>query len=315
VSSGVVNIGVTAERGGMLGEGSGSGFLIDKAGHIVTNNHVVAGADLILVVFDDGTQVEAEVAGRDPHSDLAVIRARRLPEGVDPLPVGDSDRIRVGDSVVAIGSPFGLGNSMTTGIVSAVGRLIPSGATPFGIPQAIQTDAAINPGNSGGPLLDVRGEVIGVNAQIASGGVPANAGVGFAIPSNVVHRVAPVLMEAGTFDWPWLGVGGGSVDLLVMRANDLDAQRGAYIASVVEGGPADDAGLRGSTEVMRIRGIETPVGGDVVVAADGEPVQDFADLLVTVMNKNPGDSLPLTILRAGRRHEIQAVLGSRPSGR
>jgi S1-C subfamily serine protease len=218
INPGVVSIQVYIEQGGMSGSGAGSGFILDNEGHIVTNNHVVADAKQVTVLYYDGTEAEAEIVGTDDDSDLAVIQVHSLPENVHPLPLGDSDLVDVGEWVVAIGNPFGLGSSMTLGIVSAVGRTIPSGATPFAIPQAIQTDAAINPGNSGGPLLDLKGEVIGVNAQIASGGAQANAGVGFAIPSNVVRIVAPVLMEAGAYEWPWLGVEGGSISAICCLA-------------------------------------------------------------------------------------------------
>jgi S1-C subfamily serine protease len=237
-----------------------------------------------------------------------------LPEGVHPLIVGDSDQVEVGEYVIAIGNPFGLGSSMTIGIVSAVGRTIPTGVTPFAIPQAIQTDAAINPGNSGGPLLNLKGEVIGVNAQIATGGTQANAGVGFAIPSNIVRRVAPVLIESGSYQWPWLGVEGTSVNLVIMRANNLGTQEGAYIDGVVPDGPAAEAGLQGSSGTKQEDGFDVPVGGDVVIEADGKPVADFSDLLVDIAFKNPGDVIELTILRDGQRQRVTVELAARPSG-
>jgi 2-alkenal reductase len=216
---------------------------------------------------------------------------------------------------VAIGNPFQFGGSMMIGIVSAVGRTIPSGLTPFSIPQAIQTDAAINPGNSGGPLLNLVGEVIGVNAQIARDdtGVRANAGVGFAIPSNVVQLVVPSLIAKGSYEWPWLGVQGTDVNLTIMKANQLDSQWGAYISNVLENGPAADAGLRGSSREVTVDGVSTPVGGDIIVAADGSPITDFNDLLVEVVFKKPGDTLTLTILRDGRRQEVLVKLEARPS--
>jgi len=195
---------------------------------------------------------------------------------------------------------------MTVGIVSAVGRVIPS-LTMFSIPQAIQTDAAINPGNSGGPLLDLQGEVIGVNAQIQSGGVRANAGVGFAIPSNIVKLVVPALIEKGTYDWPWLGVSGTKVDLTIMQANNLDSQRGAYIHDVISDSPAAEAGLQGSSSQ------DQPVGGDVVIEADGKPIADFSDLLIDVAFKKPGDKMDLTILRNGQPRKITVTLARRPA--
>jgi S1-C subfamily serine protease len=203
---------------------------------------------------------------------------------------------------------------MSLGVVSAVGRTIPTGVTPFSIPQAIQTDAAINPGNSGGPLINLRGEVVGVNAQIATGGGPANAGVGFAIPANIVRRVAPVLIETGSYQWPWLGIEGGSVNLTTMDANNLDTQQGAYIHHVVPNSPADKAGLRGSSGETEIAGLNVPLGGDVVIAADGKPVADFSDLLVDIAFKNPGDEMELTIIRDGRRRQVTVKLVPRPSG-
>jgi len=291
-----------------------SGFIIDTDGHIVTNNHVVGGATLITVVYHNGQQSFAELVGTDPDSDLAVIRVENLPPDAHPLPVGDSSSVRPGDWVLAIGSPFGLGNSMTLGIVSAVGRIIPSGAPPFNIPQVIQTDAAINPGNSGGPLLNLQGEVIGVNAQIATGGqTAANAGVGFAIPSNIVRRVVPVLIESGSFQWPWLGVSGGNVTLLTQQANDLPVQQGAYIDEVVANGPASRAGLRGSSGTRAVQGIDVPTGGDVVVEVDGEPIADFASLLDATTSRNPGDSMALTILRDGQRIRVNVTLDARPT--
>ncbi len=313
LNPGVVNIQVTVQSAGQSGQGTGSGFIIDTAGHIVTNNHVVGGATLITVVYYNGQQSAAELVGTDPDSDLAVIRVDSLPSDVRPLPLGDSDSMRPGDWVLAIGSPFGLGSSMTIGIVSAVGRIIPSGATPFNIPQVIQTDAAINPGNSGGPLLNLQGEVIGVNAQIATGGAEANAGVGFSIPSNIVRRVVPVLIETGRFQWPWMGVSGGNVTLLVQEANDLDVQQGAYISEVVANSPASRAGLRGSSGSRTIEGIQVPTGGDVVVEVDGEPIADFAELLDETTKRNPGDTMALTILRDGQRIQVEIELDARPS--
>lgn len=312
VNPGVVNIRVYVRREGVPGSGAGSGFILDEQGHIVTNHHVVAGADQVTVVFYNEMEAEAEIVGVDADSDLAVIRVDQLPEEVHPLALGDSDQVQVGEWVVAIGNPFGLGSSMTIGIVSAVGRTIPSQATSFGIPQAIQTDAAINPGNSGGPLIDVRGEVIGVNAQIASGGTQANAGVGFAIPAEIVRRVVPVLIENGTYQWPWLGVRGNSVNLAIVQANDLDRQQGAYIHAVVEEGPAAEAGLQGSTGTTQVEGFDVPVGGDIVIAIDGVSVAGFSDLLTEISHRQPGDTVTLTVLRDGQEIDLAVELEARP---
>lgn len=314
VFPGVVTIQVFVETQMGFGGGAGSGFVLNEDGYIVTNNHVVAQAELVTVSFFNGIEVEAEVVGTDDDSDLAVIRVDNMPEGVVPLPLGDSDSVQVGEWVVAIGNPFELSGSMTVGIVSAVGREIESGVTPFSIPQAIQTDAAINPGNSGGPLLNLDGEVIGVNAQIATGGaVIANAGVGFAIPSNIVRRVAPSLIEFGAYTWPWMGVTGDSVNLAIQQANDLPGQNGAYIHTVIGGSPADQAGLQGSTGTRIVSGIEVPTGGDVVIEANGQPIHDFTDLLVLTSNSTPGQELDLTVIRNGEQVTVPLTLGARPS--
>jgi S1-C subfamily serine protease len=313
LNPGVVFVGVVVERQGQRGQGSGSGFILDNEGHIVTNNHVIADATKVTVVFYDGNESKAEIVGADDDSDLAVIRVDTLADGAHPLPLGDSDQVLPGEWVVAIGSPFGLGSSMTAGIVSAVGRTIPSGVTSFSIPQAIQTDAAVNPGNSGGPLLNLEGEVIGVNAQIAGGSGGANAGVGFAIPSSIVRRVAPELIANGAYEWPWLGIQGGSVNLLIMEANDLPTQQGAYVDVVTPGGPAEAAGLQGSSGRLEIDGLPIATGGDVVIEIDGVPVTDFGELLVSVAMNTPGDDVELTILRDGERRRISVTLGRRPS--
>lgn len=311
VNPGVVNVRVYVQQGGLTGQGAGSGFVIDHRGHIVTNDHVVSQAEVVTVIFHNGFEAEAEVIGTDPDSDLAVLRADEVPEDVRPLRLGDSSSVSPGDWVVAIGNPFRLGGSMSLGIVSAVGRTIPTAETPFSIPQAVQTDAAINPGNSGGPLLNLQGQVVGVNAQIASG-TGTNSGVGFAIPADVVRRVAPALIEQGSYAWPWLGVRGGPVNLAVQEANGLDTQEGAYIASVEEGGPAAEAGLQGTTGQRSVFGQDIPVGGDVVVAVDGQPIRDFADLVTIVAFQRPGDTITLTILRDGNRQQVSVELAERP---
>jgi 2-alkenal reductase len=301
-----------AERRGAIGQGAGSGFILDDSGRIVTNNHVVAGADRVTVIFFNGIEAEAEILGTDDDSDLAVIEVDELPDGTYPLALADSDQAKVGQWVVAIGNPFGLSGSMTLGIVSAVGRTIPSGATTYSIPEAIQTDAAINPGNSGGPLLNLQGEVLGVNAQIRTNGERANAGVGFAIPSNTVQLVAPVLVRRQPYQWPWVGVQGANVTLLIMEANDLETQQGAYIDRVIANSPAAEGGLRGTSDTRSIDSVPIPVGGDVVVAVDGQPVVDFADLLVRVAFRSPGDTLELTVLRDGQSRQVSVTLAPRP---
>jgi 2-alkenal reductase len=266
---------------------------------------------MVDVLLSDESIVRAEVVGIDDDSDLAVLKVDLPADALTFLPLADSDAVLPGQEVIAIGNPFGRQSSMTYGIVSAVGRTI-LGLTPFSIPQAIQTDAAINPGNSGGPLLNLRGEVIGVNAQIESA-VRANAGVGFAIPSNIVARVVPTLIAEGRFQWPWLGVRGGSLTPRLAEANDLPINtRGAYISSIVEGGPAAEAGLRGVTGQAEINGLPVPVGGDVVVAMNGRPVLDMDDLILAISQQQIGDRVTLTVLRDGEQIELGAELAARP---
>ena len=311
VASGVVSIQVVVQQNGNVGTGAGSGFVIDREGHIVTNNHVVDGATRVSVIYYDGIEARATIIGKDADSDLAVLKVDELPSNIRPLSLGDSDLVDVGEWVIAIGNPFGQQSSMTLGIVSAVGRIIPTGVTPFSIPQVIQTDAAINPGNSGGPLLNLSGEVIAVNAQIVANGTGTNSGVGFSIPSSIVRMVAPVLIEEGSYQWPWLGVEGSDVTLAVKEANGLDTQLGAYINGVVNGGPAGAAGIRGSSGVENIDGLPTPVGGDVIVEADGVPITSFSELLVSIAFKNPGETVELTVIRDGVPQEIPVELAPR----
>jgi 2-alkenal reductase len=313
LNPGVVNIQVFIQQRGGAGVGAGSGFVIDEEGHIVTNNHVIAGADFITVVYFNGLQAPAELIGGDPHSDLAVIKVASLPDGVYPLAMGDSEAVQIGEWVVAIGNPFGLGSSLTVGVVSAIGRTIASGATPFGIPHAVQTDAAINPGNSGGPLLNMNGEVIGVNAQIATDGMSGtNVGVGFAIPVSIVRRAVPGLIETGSYGWPWLGISGDSVNYFIAQANDLPTQRGAYVDAVV-GGPAAEAGLQGTTGTATVQGFSgVPVGGDVIVGFNGEPIADYSELQLLTILQNVGETITLTVIRNGEQIDVDLELQARP---
>ncbi len=314
--------------------GSGSGFVYDEK-HIVTNHHVVSSADTLEIVFHDGQRRAGEVLASDGFSDLAVVTVKDMPSTARPLAVlRRFDSLRVGQPVVAIGNPFGHAQTMTYGIISALGRVIPSGATHFSIPQAIQTDAAINPGNSGGPLLDLSGQVIGVNAQInteSAGGVPANSGVGFAIPAPIVNLVVPDLIRQGRHDWAYLGVTGMSdVTLAVAKANGLEDTRGAYITGVVAGGPSDgklippsnanqfaqaDSSPRRGIQVIPFGQAEViPVGGDVVLAVDGRTVDSFDDLLTYVaLETRPGQTIELTVLRGGKQVRESVTLGTRPT--
>ena len=296
------------------GVGQGSGFLYDNQGRIVTNNHVVENATRVEVTFSDGTTQEALILGVDPDSDLAVLEVDTVPNDIQPLSLGDSGALRVGQTVAAIGNPFGLEGTLTTGIVSSLGRVVPSGLSQFSIPQVIQTDAAINPGNSGGPLLNLNGEVVGVNTQILTGdGSRANSGVGFAVPSNIIAKVAPSLIDSGSYTWPWLGVRGGTLSATIAKANDLGELRGAYIAEVLPNGPAAKSGLHGAEREVEVGGLPVPVGGDVVKAVDGQAIVSFDDLLEYIaLRSEVGQTLQLTIVRDGRERTIEVTLEARP---
>ena len=314
VNPSVVNITIYASRDGqVIALGQGSGFVYDSAGHIVTNAHVVHGADQIEVTFYDGLTRKAEVVGEDLHSDLAVVKVE-LPEGVQPLRLGDMSELAVGQTVVAIGNPFGLSGTLTRGIISALGRTIPA-LTIFSIPQAIQTDAAINPGNSGGPLLNLNGEVIGVNAQIETNGTSnSNIGVGFAIPVSIIQRVAPALVKDGEYVWAWLGVRGGDLSPTLVQAMSLPVEQGAYLVEVIAGGPSSKAGLRGASDTAIVEGRSVDTGGDVVTAIDGQPIKTFDDMLIYVaLNTSPGQPVVLTILRDGEYQDVTVTLEPRPA--
>jgi len=237
-----------------------------------------------------------------------------MPDGIGPLPLGDMSNLRVGQTVVAIGNPFGLEGSLTRGIISALGRTIPA-LTTFSIPQSIQTDAAINPGNSGGPLLNLQGEVIGVNAQIeTANGTAANSGVGFAIPVSILKRVVPSLISNGSYDWAWLGVRGQSLDWTLVKAMNLPVEQGAYLWQITNGGPASKAGLLGADKTVTVEGRSVDVGGDVVTAINGQPIFSFDDLLIYVaLNTSPGQEITLTILRNGASQDVKVKLEPRPS--
>ncbi len=292
---------------------SGSGFVLDKEGHIVTNYHVVDGATNVEVTFIGGTTVHAKVVGTDPSSDLAVIQVDVKSSLLQPVELGDSSALVVGQQVYALGNPFGLDWTLTSGIVSAVGRTIQSGTSSYSIPQVIQTDAAINPGNSGGPLLDRNGRVIGVNAQIVSQS-NSSSGIGFAIPVSIVKRVVPALIKDGHYTYAWLGISGASLTLDLNEALNLAAdQRGVLVQGVTQGGPAEKAGVQTGQSQATVNGRQITTGGDVIIATDGQPVTGMDDVIDYLFkNKRPGDTMTLTVLRDGQQKDIQVTLGERP---
>jgi 2-alkenal reductase len=268
-----------------------------------------------VVRFANGNTVEAELLGSDPDADLAVIKVDLPADKLQPLAIGDSADLRVGQLAIAIGNPFGQDFTMTTGIVSAVNRTMRSGKTPFSIPEVIQTDAPINPGNSGGPLLDRHGEVIGINTQIISrsGG---SSGIGFAVPINIAKRVVPTLIEGKNVEYAWLGVTGRTLDLDTVAAMELPAQtKGALVIAVAKEGPAEKAGLLGSEETFELSGVDVEMGGDVIVAIDGKPVETMDDLIGYLITEyRPGDEVELTIIHAdGAETTVTVTLGKRPS--
>ena len=318
LSPGVVSIQVISG----FGAGQGSGFVIDQQGHIVTNYHVVEGAQRVEVDFSTGLKVYAEVIGTDLDSDLAVLKVNVDPSQLVPLPLGDSDFASVGQTVVAIGNPYGLSGSMTVGIISARGRILDSmrqstDGLYFTAGDLIQTDAAINPGNSGGPLINLNGEVIGVNRAIQTEGTTitgevTNSGIGFAISSNIVRRVVPALIEKGSYDYPYLGLSSLSgLTLSLQEVLGLPQPNGAYVTSITPGGPADKAGLKAGTQATTVQGFYA--GGDLIISVDGRQVNEFNDMLsYMILNKVPGDTMTVTVLRNGTPLDLVITLGKRP---
>ena len=305
-------------------QGQGSGFVFDAQGNIVTNFHVIEGATTVEIRFSSGFMAYGTIVGTDTDSDLAIIKVDAPAEEIHPLPLGDSDSLKVGQTVVAIGNPFGLDGTMTVGIISALGRTLdaihetPDGR-PFTAGDIIQTDAAINPGNSGGPLFNINGEVIGINRAIrtlssTTTGEPVNSGIGFAVSINMVKRVAPVLIATGKYDYPFLGISSlpdEMMGLSTIEALGLKSYTGAYVTDVVAGGPADKAGIiAGSTptDVPNLFG-----GGDLIIAIDGQSVRTFDEMLAyLITNKGPGDTVVLQVLRGGEKVDVTITLGKRP---
>jgi 2-alkenal reductase len=294
----------------------GSGFLVDDQGHIVTNNHVVEDATGFQVRFADGAVIEAQLIGRDPGSDLAVLKVDELPPGAVPLPLADSRTVEVGQTAIAIGNPFGLQNTLTVGVVSGLGRSLDGPRSTqggrFSIPNVIQTDAAINPGNSGGPLLNIHGEVIGVNTAIRSDSGTFQ-GVGYAVPANAVGRVVPALIRDGRYVHPWMGISMRSIDPLFARHFELPVKQGVLITEVLSGSPADQGGLRGGARSGDYGGAPVPYDGDIVTAINTLPVRASDDLLGYLeVEASVGDTVILTVLRDGREQTIEITLAARP---
>ncbi|HYH53297.1 MAG TPA: trypsin-like peptidase domain-containing protein [Solirubrobacterales bacterium] len=294
------------------GSATGSGFVIDKEGHVITNNHVVEGANTVSVKLGDSDEsFEAEVVGSDPGTDIALLKVDAPAKEFHPLQLGRSADLEVGDPVVAIGNPFGLDRTVTSGIVSALQRNIraPNG---FSISQVIQTDAAINPGNSGGPLINAAGEVIGINAQIATGGGGGNVGIGFAIPIDTVRANLEQLKETGEVEHAFIGISGGTVTPELAKAVNLPVEEGVLVQVVVEDGPADKAGLEGGNTSAEIDGQEVQLGGDIITEVNGKKVASMDEMIELIDGSEPGDKLELTVVRDGDEETVEITLGTQP---
>ncbi len=329
VISGVVIIKVTSQQG----EALGSGFVYDTAGHVVTNFHVVDGAqnNKVEVDFMDGYKAYATIVGTDLDSDLAVVNVDAPASEFHPLTLGDSDAVQIGQTVIAIGNPFRYLGSMSVGVISGLHRTLesehatPNGGQPFTAGDLLQTDTAINPGNSGGPLFSLNGEVIAVNraietADYSATGQPVNSGVGFAVSSNIIKRVVPVIIQSGHYDYPYLGISSislgnpsqGGLSLDEINALGLKQFTGTYITDLAAGGPAEKAGLRAGTQPTSVQNLLA--GGDLIVAIDGRPVIQYDDLIsYLITHKGPGDTITLTIIRDGQKQDVQLTLGKRPA--
>ena len=301
---------VNVLRGGSDG-GMGSGFVYSEEGYIITNQHVVRDAKKVTVTFLDGEAYIGDVIGTDPDLDIAVVKVSPSNTYLQPITIGDSSKLKVGEKIAAIGNPFGLSGSMTSGIVSQIGRLLPQ-ESGYSIPDVIQTDAAINPGNSGGPLINMKGEVVGINTAIQS--ITGEfSGIGFAVPSNTVKKIVPVLIEDGEFKHPWMGISGTDVDPELADFRELKSSKGFLIISVIEGSPAEQAGLIGVTETKEIDGRELAVDGDIVLSIDGKTVRKISDILIHLQReKSIGDEMVLSVNRNGEILELVMVLEERP---
>jgi S1-C subfamily serine protease len=310
---GVVRVNVQRGESEDITGGIGSGFVFDKKGHIITNAHVVKDANKVVVTFLDGRSYNADIIGTDSYTDIAVIKVNADLSLLHPLSIGDSSNLKVGEQIAAIGNPFGLSGSMTAGIISQLGRLLPTESN-YQIPDVIQTDAAINPGNSGGPLLNMRGEIVGINTAIQSG-TGEFTGVGFSIPSQTVAKIVPTLIEKGEYEHPWIGIAGRDIDPDMASALNLKDAVGFLVITVVEDSPAFQAGLIGSEKTIEVNGVNYPVGGDVILAVDGKEVRKIDDILVHLQRaKTVGDEMVLEILRDGRTTNVTITLDARPNG-
>jgi len=309
---GVVRIDVDKINSFREGNSVGSGFVFDLFGNIITNAHVIDNADNITVTFLDGSQYNASIVGMDKFTDIAVIKVEEQPDYLHPLQIGDSTTLKVGEPVAAIGNPFGLSGSMTSGIVSQIGRLLPSHDTGFSIPNVIQTDAAINPGNSGGPLLNMNGKVMGINTAIQSG-TGQSAGIGFAVPSNTISKVVPVLITEGKYSHPWIGISGQDINPDLAKIRNLNHSKGFLIVTVIPDSPAEMAGLKGVSEIEKIDNKEYPKNGDIIVSVDGKEVRKISDILIHLQEeKSVGDEMILGIIRNGEQMDVILTLVVRP---
>ena len=307
----VVQVNVRSADGRIMPGNMGSGFVYSDDGYIITNNHVIDNAEKVTITFLDGESYIAQIIGTDSDLDLAVLKVQTGSTYLQPIPIGDSSKLKVGQEIAAIGNPFGLSGSMTSGIISQMGRLLPQDSG-YSIPDVIQTDAAINPGNSGGPLLNMKGEVVGINTAIQSE-TAEFTGVGFAVPSNTVKKVIPVLIEDGIFHHPWMGISGSDVDPDLAKVRELNSSKGFLIATVVEGSPAEYAGLQGVTITKEIDGREYPLDGDIILKIDDVVVRKISDILVYLQReKSIGDEMIMTVNRDGMLIEKVLVLGERP---
>ena len=291
--------------------GMGSGFVYSDEGYVITNQHVVQDAERVMITFLDGEAYIGNVIGTDRDLDIAVVKVEPTNTYLQPIKIGDSSELKVGEKIAAIGNPFGLSGSMTSGIVSQMGRLLPQ-ETGYSIPDVIQTDAAINPGNSGGPLINMKGEVVGINTAIQSA-TGEFSGIGFAVPSNTVKKVVPVLIQDGEFKHPWMGISGTDVDPELAEVRGLNSSKGFLVVSVIEGSPAETAGLLGVTETKETDGREFALDGDIILSIDGETVRKISDILVHLQReKSVGDEMVLSVNRGGEILELTMVLEERP---